>query len=711
MANKSAKAILDLEDGKFKAGMQRARNELKRTADTGNIVRNTFAGMFAGFSVGLVIDQLKRAYEAFEESERVQKVLESTIKSTGGAAGLTGEQIADMASEFMNLTAIDDEVIKGAQNILLTFTNIGKDVFPDATQAVLDMATVMGTDFNSAATQLGKALNDPINGLNSLRRVGVSFTAEQKEMIKTLVATGKGMEAQKIILEELKKEFGGAAEAGKTGLKELSVAMGELQETIGNFVSAGVGLKLANAFAEIAKNVTAAINAIRVYSSSVSDLTDKKDLQIKLAKNLEDQKKSRGNGAGQKFDNLSFWQKMKLGTDDPRGQLDGLNQQLKNQQAQEKIIRRQIELSELAKKAKQVKSQNGENNFNMPKFSGGGIRTRASKTNAISKEDAGLTDFNRLNEDLNRELQARKNHAKAIEQINKDYNIGENYNESLQSLSDTQINELIGLYEDKFEKLAEIEVSKAKNKNQLILKEQEIFQNQKKELIEKFNAENESKEREATAERIKRESQIDQDSIIANNKVVNEALEAELEEHKKHADAVKQVYDKLNESLYDGIGDNLRKLAQETINFKGFMLGVLADIARKQAAVQIANYLGNNSTGFISSALRIGAAAFGIPIPAHAQGTSSTSGGLALVGENGPELVNLPQGTGVTPNNQLNSIGNQTVNNITMAPNFQSLDPATSQKMFENWFNQTLSRLPQAISNNQNGLRNTIRAV
>lgn len=40
-------------------------------------------------------------------------------------------------------------------------------------------------------------------------------------------------------------------------------------------------------------------------------------------------------------------------------------------------------------------------------------------------------------------------------------------------------------------------------------------------------------------------------------------------------------------------------------------------------------------------------------VPAYANGTSFARGGLSLVGERGPELVNLPRGASVTPNNKL----------------------------------------------------------
>lgn len=49
----------------------------------------------------------------------------------------------------------------------------------------------------------------------------------------------------------------------------------------------------------------------------------------------------------------------------------------------------------------------------------------------------------------------------------------------------------------------------------------------------------------------------------------------------------------------------------------------------------------------------------GKKIPGFANGTPSAPGGLAIVGERGPELVNLPQGSQVIPNHRINSMGEQ----------------------------------------------------
>jgi hypothetical protein len=60
------------------------------------------------------------------------------------------------------------------------------------------------------------------------------------------------------------------------------------------------------------------------------------------------------------------------------------------------------------------------------------------------------------------------------------------------------------------------------------------------------------------------------------------------------------------------------------------------------------------------------------PIPQFAQGTSFSPGGLAEVGERGPELVNLPQGSQVIPNNE---ITNNAFDNKQVSINVQANDP------------------------------------
>jgi lambda family phage tail tape measure protein len=152
------------------------------------------------------------------EAERVQTQLTAAIRSTGGVAGQTLQSLNAHSDALKRMTTYDDEAIGSAQALLLTFTKIRGDTFPKATEAVLNLATAMHTDLNSAAVQVGKALNDPILGMTSLSRAGIQFTAQQKAMVKQLVESNDMIGAQKIILKELENQFGGSAKAARNTL-------------------------------------------------------------------------------------------------------------------------------------------------------------------------------------------------------------------------------------------------------------------------------------------------------------------------------------------------------------------------------------------------------------------------------------------------------------------------------------------------------------
>lgn len=147
-------------------------------------------------------------------------ITQSLAKSMGLAAPavqMTRDALVGLSTELQNTTKFSDETAQKGEEVLLTFRDIGANIFPDAMHAAADLSTVMGTDLQSSIVMIGKALNDPVQGMTALTRVGVSFTQSQKDMVKHLQDTGDKLGAQKIILNELKSEFGGAAEAaGKT---------------------------------------------------------------------------------------------------------------------------------------------------------------------------------------------------------------------------------------------------------------------------------------------------------------------------------------------------------------------------------------------------------------------------------------------------------------------------------------------------------------
>lgn len=234
---------LGLDTSEYKKGLDDA------SGSTGSFVSSVASGLgslafgaavagVAAIGSGLVaaVDNAMEAQDVFAQTEAV-------IKSTGGAAGMSAQAMADLASSLSAANGVSkegDEAILTGENLLATFTNIGKDVFPTATQTMVDMAQAMGTDVAGGAIQLGKALNDPTKGITALTRVGVTFTEEQQKMIASLQASGDMVGAQKIILAELSKEFGGSAAAAAA---TFSGQIGTLKDRFGELLE-GVGTRL-----------------------------------------------------------------------------------------------------------------------------------------------------------------------------------------------------------------------------------------------------------------------------------------------------------------------------------------------------------------------------------------------------------------------------------------------------------------------------------
>lgn len=167
------------------------------------------------------------------EGERVQAQLNAVLESTGGVAGWSAGEANSLADSLSRVTTFSADAVVGGQSLLLTFTNIGEDIMPLATETMLDMSTAMGTDLKGSSIQLGKALNDPIKGVSALSEVGVNFSDAQKEMIEQMVEAGDVAGAQTIILDELQKEFGGSARAaGDTFGGKLTILRHKLMDVV-----------------------------------------------------------------------------------------------------------------------------------------------------------------------------------------------------------------------------------------------------------------------------------------------------------------------------------------------------------------------------------------------------------------------------------------------------------------------------------------------
>src|SRR5260221_5678697 len=202
-------------------------------------------GMFTAFDmakegVQKLGEQIGDVIKVTEAHQFVAAQTVQVLKSTKDVSGETAASLKGMADAQSQTTDFSHDTVQGGENLLLTFTNIGKGVFPQATQSILDVSQAMGQDLKSSAIQVGKALGDPLTGMTALQRIGVTFSASEKEQIKTMMAHHDIIGAQKVILHELGTEFGGSAQAaGKTFggmMKELGNTMEDVKIKIGTAV-------------------------------------------------------------------------------------------------------------------------------------------------------------------------------------------------------------------------------------------------------------------------------------------------------------------------------------------------------------------------------------------------------------------------------------------------------------------------------------------
>jgi hypothetical protein len=215
--DKGASATLDKIGGKA----EQTGGRLGKLSGVAKGVGIAFGGLAVGgvAAFGAALVQGGKDAVSFET---LAKKSEAVLKSTGNTAGTSVKGIQKLAGSLESLSGVDEELIINSQNVLATFTKIRntktEKIFDKATESALNMSVALGTDLQSAATMVGKALNDPIAGLTAMGRAGVQFTDAQKEQIRVMVEAGDVMGAQRIILGELETQFGGVAEAAGSGM-------------------------------------------------------------------------------------------------------------------------------------------------------------------------------------------------------------------------------------------------------------------------------------------------------------------------------------------------------------------------------------------------------------------------------------------------------------------------------------------------------------
>ncbi|HEY7823057.1 MAG TPA: hypothetical protein VIG24_09500, partial [Acidimicrobiia bacterium] len=243
MAGRSVINVLVNADTKsFVSGMDTAGTKIGSFASNGvkNLAKLGAAFTAAGAAAGVVF--AKAAFDAAEaagtSNARIEQIATS-MDLFGRNVGQVSDRLIGLAEETARLTGVNQNTIKEAQALLLTFGEVASSadeaggVFDRATQAAVDLSAAGFGGVTDASKQLGKALNDPIKGISALARSGVTFTEQEKELIETLVDSGKQLEAQDMILAAIEKQVGGTAEATANASDRIKVGFSQVTEQVG----------------------------------------------------------------------------------------------------------------------------------------------------------------------------------------------------------------------------------------------------------------------------------------------------------------------------------------------------------------------------------------------------------------------------------------------------------------------------------------------
>lgn len=168
-------------------------------------------GLVLGGAAGF-LEVLKKTVEASAGAQLAVVKFDLAFKNLGETSGKTSEELKRFAEESGRSSIFDTRSVLEAETALLRFRTVSGDTFDRARQDALDLASAMGTDLTSAAVLVGRSIERPEIALRQLRAAGITFTASQEKLIKSLVDTGQRAQAANIILGELEKRFKGAAD-------------------------------------------------------------------------------------------------------------------------------------------------------------------------------------------------------------------------------------------------------------------------------------------------------------------------------------------------------------------------------------------------------------------------------------------------------------------------------------------------------------------
>jgi len=184
--------------------------------------------LFAG-----IVAWTTQAIEAWQKQQKAIALVERGMERVWDTWKSTTDDMIAEATRLQKTSIFwDEDILQKVTNNLLTFWNVGEDVFFKAQQSAIDLATTLEWDLQSATIMLWKALENPTEWIWALTRVGIAFTDQQKSQIEALQSSGDLLWAQSVILWEVERMYGWAGQAAATALWPMHQLQKELWDVV-----------------------------------------------------------------------------------------------------------------------------------------------------------------------------------------------------------------------------------------------------------------------------------------------------------------------------------------------------------------------------------------------------------------------------------------------------------------------------------------------
>lgn len=608
-AETEVKTIISGKDNSKKA-FRSLQNSLKNTSRTLQVVQGPLgpvAGRFTALSgamgsvslravsvtaafVGLTV-ALGKGLKTYAQTEKQLGQIQAQLTATGFAAGKSAAEMESMAQAVARATLASLTEVRTAQGILLSFRSITEDSFDAALRASQDLAAAGFGSITDAAKQLGKALEDPVTGLSSLRRAGVTFSSSQKQVIKDLVETGNKAEAMAMILEGINSQVGGA---GVGAGKGLAGAFDSLSQSVENFWTAVGDTAVASTTMDIINNLADSIQRLSDMMSDLDDLSIQSlsreyQNQLTIVTNLGAQLQKMRQAAG---DSPSNRQSANISRQ--RGRVDAERAILQTLEDQLKARQKNNEVADEKGRAAQEELAQEE-------------RITAAKKRQLELDKEIAAWQRNAEKDLQKLVAQEQKRAAALRGV-------------LASL----------------DPIGEI--------NRQFAADQRIL--------------NEGIENEVELKKL----------LLILDRQRLEAIDAVINKEQELTDSQKKIKEGA-ESIARIMGDGFKAATLEGKKFGDVMGDMLKRIAEQLVEILVIQRLVQGISGGIQGAFAGAGGATaapiverGVPISPNAA-IGGMRSGRTLVGESGPEVVDLPRGSRVTSNRQLRGDMNVTINN------------------------------------------------